>query len=222
MTELNKCQALLDGTLAVVGDDHPAVQDAMAALHNSWQVFDTTEPVLVWQARLPLPASSSPSALSPSALSPSALSPSALSSALLAALSPLVTRTGALDSLDDEHLDKITVHRSLVTVRDEHDGLVDVTASDAGELLRRLEGPAFEALYARRFAALGQPFVSVVVSTAGNELTLTVSFFATIWFDDRDADLRARNEARLLAARTELTSVVRQHGGQLNAPLAPR
>ena len=133
-----------------------------------------------------------------------------------------MTRTGALDSLDDEHLDKITVHRSLVTVRDEHDGLVDVTASDAGELLRRLEGPAFEALYARRFAALGQPFVSVVVSTAGNELTLTVSFFATIWFDDRDADLRARNEARLLAARTELTSVVRQHGGQLNAPLAPR
>ena len=207
MTELNKCQALLDGSLAVVGDDHPAVQDAMAALHNSWQVFDTTEPVLVWQARLPLPASSSPSALS---------------SALLAALSPLVTRTGALDSLDDEHLDKTTVHRSLVTVRDEHDGLVDVTASDAGELLRRLEGPAFEALYARRFAALGQPFVSVVVSTAGNELTLTVSFFATIWFDDRDADLRARNEARLLAARTELTSVVRQHGGQLNAPLAPR
>ncbi len=216
MTELNKCQALLDGTLAVVGDDHPAVQDAMAALHNSWQVFDTTEPVLVWQARLPLPASSSP----PSSSSSS--SPSALSSALLAALSPLVTRTGALDSLDDEHLDKTTVHRSLVTVRDEHDGLVDVTASDAGELLRRLEGPAFEALYARRFAALGQPFVSVVVSTAGNELTLTVSFFATIWFDDRDADLRARNEARLLAARTELTSVVRQHGGQLNAPLAPR
>ena len=112
MTELNKCQALLDGTLAVVGDDHPAVQDAMAALHNSWQVFDTTEPVLVWQARLPLPASSSP----PSSSSSS--SPSALSSALLAALSPLVTRTGALASLDDEHLDKTTVHLSLVTVRD--------------------------------------------------------------------------------------------------------
>jgi len=180
----------------------------MTSTHNHWQVYDTSEPLLQWQLAVP----AGPSAAAE------------LVAEVRAALLPLVTVVGAdLPGIDDA-LGRPGLFSSTITARDDRGALVDVdsatAAGDAGQLLRRLEGPALDAGYARRFAAVGHPFVAVWTTTATTtaRFAVTVAFFATVWFDATDAALFERNQARLLAARSALTTLARRRGGLLQAP----
>ena len=198
----------------------------MTPTNNRWQVYDTSEPLLQWQLALPLPSSSSSSSSSASA-------EAAVVAAVRAALLPLVTVVGPTLPDVDRAFSAPAPFRSTVTVRDQRHALVDIEADDAGATLRRFEGPDLDPGYARRFAALGHPFVAVWSSTATTSTSstpkttplrfgVTVAFFATIWFNDEDPALLARNAARLQAAHTALTTVARRHGGQLLAPTTLR
>ena len=193
-------------------------------MNNRWQVYDTSEPLLQWQFAVPLPSSSSSSSSSPSpspSPSPSLSAVAGIIAAVRAALVPLVTVVGpSLPDADAALADTPGLFRSTVTVKDAGHALVDVDADDAGQLLRRLEGPTLDEAYARRFAARGHPFVAVWATMTPARLGVTVAFFATVWFNAEDPPLFAANQARLLAARAALTAVARRHGGQLLAPTA--
>jgi hypothetical protein len=53
----------------------------------------------------------------------------------------------------------------------------------------------------------------------GATVEVCVAFYSTIAFDDRDADVHAKNQACLQGARDALEHVARRCGGRLVAPL---
>jgi len=179
----------------------------MAAPRNQWQVYDTTEPLLVWHLLLPAPNDDVANAAVDDALQ--GLAASGL---LLGAKRPLpdeasVYAGGALP------------FQTRVHVRDERGAIVERTVTDAGALLRTLEGPTLDVGYARRFAAPGRPFVAAWSVRHEAAVEVCVAFYSTIAFDDRDADVHAKNQARLEAARAALEGLARRWGGRLVAPL---
>jgi hypothetical protein len=133
-------------------------------------------------------------------------------SGLVRARAPLPTEAAVLEELADRS-------PSVVTVRNERGEVVDVEADDAGALLRRIEGPGLDVAYARRFAALGIPFVAVWCRHADRELELSVAFFTTLFLDDSDAEVWRRNQRRVATARDGLAAICRRRGGRLWAPL---
>jgi hypothetical protein len=118
-------------------------------------------------------------------------------SGLVRARAPLPTEAAVLEELADRS-------PSVVTVRNERGEVVDVEADDAGALLRRIEGPGLDVAYARRFAALGIPFVAVWCRHGDRELELSVAFFTTLFLDDSDAEVWRRNQRRVATARDGL------------------
>jgi len=190
----------------------PVLQGLMAAPRNQWQVYDTTEPLLVWHLLLPAPNDDVANAAVDEALQ--GLAASGL---LLGAHRPLpdeatVYAGGALP------------FQTRVQVRDGSGALVERTATDAGALLRTLEGPTLDVGYARRFAAPGRPFVAAWSVRQGATVEVRVAFYSTIAFDERDAAVHAANHARMHDARAALEGLARRCGGRLVAPLtlAPR
>lgn len=190
----------------------------------SWQAFDRSEPVLQWQLAVPLPASTAP------ARGPSPGARAALEE-VQAALTPIVELAGDVVAGEAEALTSLhdgtpggVAFRSPVTVRDRragaagHGAVVDVVSGSAGRLLREYQ-PDLDPAWARRFAA-DVPFVRVWQTPSPGRLAVTVAFYATIWFAGDDAEVFAKNHARLVAARDALTAVVRRRGGQLLAPLS--
>jgi hypothetical protein len=179
----------------------------MAAPRNQWQVYDTTEPLLVWHLLLPAPNDDVANAAVDDALQRLAAS-----GLLLGAHRPLPDEATVFAGTP-------LPFQTRVQVRDERGALVERTANDAGALLRTLEGPTLDAGYARRFAAPGRPFVAAWSVRQGATVEVCVAFYSTIAFDDRDADVHAKNQARLEAARAALEGLARRCGGRLVAPL---
>ena len=181
----------------------------MSAPRTRWHVYDSAEPLLVWRARLPLPARDDDGTVT--GLIAACLEVLA-TSGLVRAHAPLPTEAAVFQGLADRS-------SSVVTVRNERGEAVDVEADDAGALLRRLEGPGLDVAYARRFAALGIPFVAVWCRHGARELELSVAFFTTLFFDDTDADVWRRNQRRMAIARDGLAAICRRRGGRLWAPV---
>jgi hypothetical protein len=182
----------------------------MAERKNHWQVFDTTEPLLLWHLRLPAPAGPEGDAEANAGVD-EALAALA-DSGLLEVGRPLPTEEAVFAG-------EAPRGPSTVTVRDAAGALVDERADDAGALLRRLEGPGLDAGYARRFAALGRPFVAAWTKRDAGSIELCVAFFTTLHFDTRDAAVHAPNHARVVAARDGLLAVARRRGGRIVAPV---
>jgi hypothetical protein len=184
----------------------------MADLKNHWQAFDSAEPLLVWQLRLPAPAGTDGDAVAAAAVD------EALD--VLAQSGLLITRR-PLPAEEAVFAGEAPRGVSVVTVRDARGALVDERADDAGALLRRLEGPGLDAGYARRFAAPGRPFVAAWQHRDAASVELRVAFFSTLHFDARDAALHEKNHARVIAARDGLLALARRRGGRIVAPPTP-
>ena len=184
----------------------------MAAPRNTWQVYDTTEPLLVWRLLIPVPTDAVDDAAARDAVD-AALEALQHSGLVLGATQPLPTE-------DDVFAGAARPVQTRVLARTHLGALVERTSGDAGALLRELEGPTLDAAYARRFAAAGRPFVAVWSSRGHGTVEVCVAFFSTIAFDERDADVHAANHARVAAARAGLEQVARRRGGRLTAPLA--
>ena len=181
----------------------------MSQPRTQWHVSDSAEPVLAWRVRLPVPAGADDGAVA--GLIAELLEVLA-TSGLVRARAPLPTEAAVLEELADRS-------PSVVTVRNERGEVVDVEADDAGALLRRIEGPGLDVAYARRFAALGIPFVAVWCRHGDRELELSVAFFTTLFLDDSDAEVWRRNQRRVATARDGLAAICRGRGGLLLAPL---
>lgn len=182
----------------------------MADLNNHWQAFDSSEPLLVWQLRLPAPSGPAGDADANAAVDEAL--------AVLTETGLLVTRR-PLPTEDAVFSGEAPRSVSVVTVRDARGALVDERADDAGALLRRLEGPGLDAGYARRFAATGRPFVAVWTNRDDVSVELRVAFFTTLHFDARDTAAHEKNHARVVAARDGLLALARRRGGRITAPL---
>lgn len=178
----------------------------MAALTNLWQVHDTTEPLLVWHLRLPAPDDLFADTAVDDALAV------LHETALLRKRRPLPDEAAVYEG---------TAPRAptLVSVRD-RGAIADVVADDAGALLRRLEGPTLDAGYARRFAAVGRPFVAAWSARSPGSIEVCVAFWTTLHFDERDGEVFAKNHARVVAARDGLLGLARRRGGRLVAPVS--
>jgi hypothetical protein len=181
----------------------------MSQPRTQWHVSDSAEPVLAWRVRLPVPADADDGAVA--GLIAELLEVLA-TSGLVRARAPLPTEAAVLEELADRS-------PSVVTVRNERGEVIDVEADDAGALLRRIEGPGLDVAYARRFAALGIPFVAVWCRHGDRELELSVAFFTTLFFDDSDAEVWRRNQRRVATARDGLAAICRRRGGRLLAPV---
>jgi hypothetical protein len=181
----------------------------MSQPRTRWHVSDSAEPLLVWRARLPCPSGVDDGAVTRLVAE---LLEVLTTSGLVRARAPLPTEAAVLEGLADRS-------PSMVTIRNERGEVVDVEADDAGALLRRIEGSGLDVAYARRFAALGHPFVAVWCTHQQGELELSVAFFSTLFFDRADADVWTGNQRRLATARDGIIAVCRRRGGRLIAPL---
>jgi hypothetical protein len=182
----------------------------MADIKNHWQAFDSTEPLLLWHLRLPAPAGPAGDPVV-AAVVDEALAVLA-DSGLLLTRQPLPVEAAVFAGEAARGV-------SVVTVRSASGDVVDERADDAGALLRRLEGPGLDAGYARRFAAVGRPFVAAWQIRDAASVELCIAFFSTLHFDDRDAALYGRNHGRVVAARDGLLTLARRRGGRLVAPV---
>jgi len=178
----------------------------MAAPKNAWQVFDTTEPVLVWRF---------------SASTPDDVAVARVVADVVAALAPLVTTTAPLLTEAEVFAGGLGARfSSRLTGRDERGAIVSADAVDAGAQLRAWE-PSLEAAYVRRFAALEHPAVAVWADREGARLALGVGFFSTAHVNARDTEVFGHNHARMVAARDALVVVARRLGARLDAPMSP-
>ncbi|MBM4280709.1 MAG: hypothetical protein FJ137_08070 [Deltaproteobacteria bacterium] len=181
---------------------------------NRWQSFDGTDPVLAWTLSTPAPTAAERRALVDEVLAAGRTS------------GVLFDTGGAVVSGDGEPLPwgpavasgAAAPFAARVFVRDGHGAIVERSAPDAGALLRGLE--PLEPAYARRFAA-PRPFSAAWSTSTPTSIAVHVGFFTSLWFDDTDAALLARNEPPLLAFRAALVGTARRRGGRLVAPTAP-
>jgi hypothetical protein len=184
------------------------------ATKNRWQSFDGTEPVLAWTLSTPAPTAAERRALVDEVLAAGRAS------------GVLIDTGGAVDAGDGEPLPwdaavaagAAAPFAARVFVRDGGGAIVERTAPDAGALLRGLE--PLEPAYARRFAA-ARPFSAAWSTSTPTSITVHVGFFTSLWFDDTDASLLAKNEPALQEFRAALAGIARRRGGRLAAPTSP-
>lgn len=193
-------------------------------MKNHWCSYDTTDPLLVWELRVP--ASSSTQTGSEQ-------------EQVIDAVCRAGRATGVVDWIgwSDRRVSRPILERrsgewlpfeaalfagarvpfiSTVFVRDARGAVHPQTAGDAGALLRELE-PDLDAAYLRRFAA-SHPFIGLFSTSTETDLAVHVCFFCNIYFDESDAELFAANQAPLLKFREALLTLARQRGGTLTAP----
>ena len=181
---------------------------------NTWQVFDTPEPLLAWDVAFPLAADASHLDVDSSV--------DAVVADVVAAVvdSGLVVKASA-----DDVQDELAVLEGRAPALEVRVGVrvggavVTQTCSDPGALWRRLEGPGFDPAYAERFAALGHPCVALWREVGEGRVDVAVAFFATVFFDEGYGDVFAHNQAQLRRTRAALEAVVHRRGGRLTAPL---
>lgn len=188
-------------------------------MKNRWCSYDATDPLLVWELAAP-----APTAVERRAVVDAVVKAGRESGVLIVAGWPLreVTKASAGDALEplpyEDALfsgDRVPFS-SRVSVREGPAGaIVDKESDDAGALLRSLE--VFDDVYARRFAA-SHPFVGAFSTSLEKSIAVSVCFFATVFFDESDPDLLAKNQVRLLAFRDALLAIARARGGKLVAP----
>ncbi len=187
----------------------------MTSAPTPWQVFDTPEPLLAWDVAVPLPQTHDDLGVEVDAIVGEVVA--------AVADSGLVEGLSAADVGDELAVleGRAKVASARVTVRDDG-AVVTVACTDPGQLWRRLEGQGFDATYAERFAALGHPCVALWREVGAGRVDVAVAFFATMFFDERDADVFAANQAQLRKTRAALEALVRRRGGRLTAPLTLR
>ncbi len=177
------------------------------AMKNRWCSYDATDPLVVWELAVP---------------TPSLVEQQAVVDALLLAgrESGVLLTTGLLPTVGLPFEDALFAGEkvpfaSRVFVRDLSGALVERQSDDAGALLRSLE--PLDDVYARRFAA-SHPFVGAWSTSTDKSVCVCICFFASLFFDESDPELHARNRPRLLVFRDALLSIARSRGGKLTAP----
>ncbi len=192
-------------------------------MKNRWCSYDATDPILVWELAAP-----APTPVERRAIVEAVVAAGRDSGVVLVAGWPLreVSRAGSAERseellpYEDALFDGAPVpFSSRVFVREGPAGaIVEKESDDAGALLRSLE--VFDDVYARRFAA-SHPFVGAFSTTSEKSIAVSVCFFATLFFDESDPELLAKNQPGLLQFRSALLTLARSRGGKLLAPSSP-
>jgi hypothetical protein len=182
----------------------------MTAPKTHWQVFETPEPLLAWDAAFPVDGDAGPDVVRAIVADVCA---AVVDSGLVVACS--ADDVTGVEAVLDGRAKKLA---TTVRVRD-GDAVVTRTCTDPGALWRTLEGEGTDPAYAERFAALGHPCVALWSTVSAGRVDVAVAFFATMFFDERDHEVWSQNQAQLRATRVALEAVTRRRGGRLTAPL---
>lgn len=182
-------------------------------MKNRWCSYDATDPIVAWELTVPAPSPAAQQAVVDVVLEAGRTTGILLTSGRLP--------TGGLpfeEALPFEHAlfaAERVPFASRVFVRDAAGIIVERQSDDAGALLKSLE-PMPDAIYARRFAS-SHPFVGAFSRSNDKSVLVVVCFFASLFFDESDAELHARNQSALLTFRDSLLALARDRGGTLNA-----
>ena len=176
-------------------------------MKNRWCSYDATDPILVWELSVPAPSPEEQQAVVVAVLA------AGRDSGLLLTGGPLPAF--GLPFEDALFAGDKVPFASRVFVRDLSGAIVERQSDDAGLLLRSLE--PLDDVYARRFAA-SHPFVGAFSTSTDKSVTVSVCFFGSVFFDETDPELHAKNQPHLLAFRDALLAIARGRGGKLVAP----
>lgn len=197
-------------------------------MKNRWCSYDATDPILVWELAAP-----APTPVERRAVVEAVVNAGRDSGLLIVAGWPLreVSRSASSERSDEPlpYEDALFAgapvpFSSRVFVREGPGGaIVEKESDDAGALLRSLESvdDGADDVWARRFAA-SHPFVGAFSTSSDKSVAVSVCFFATLFFDEGDPELLAKNQPRLLAFRGALLALARSRGGKLVAPTSTR
>ena len=176
-------------------------------MKNRWCSYDATDPILIWELAVPAPSPAEQQAV--------------VDAVLLAGRgSGVLLTSGALPPVGLPFEDALFAgdkvpFSSRVFVREASGAVVERTSDDAGALLKSLE--SFDDVYARRFAA-SHPIVGAFSTSTEKSVSVSLCFFASLFFDETDAELYAKNQPRFLGFRDALLTIARARGGKLQAP----
>ncbi|MDP2341150.1 MAG: hypothetical protein Q8O67_09340 [Deltaproteobacteria bacterium] len=176
-------------------------------MKNRWCSYDATDPILIWELAVPAPSPHEQQAVVDAVLTAGRETGVLVTNGLL----PIA----GLPYEDALFAGEKVPFASRVFVRDSSGSLVERFSDDAGALLKSLE--VFDDVYARRFAA-SHPVVGAFSTATEKAVTVSVCFFASLYFDESDAELHAKNQPRLLGFREQLLQIARARGGKLKAP----
>ena len=193
-------------------------------MKNHWCSYDATDPLLVWELRVPATSSQQPGSEQEQVVDAVCRAGRATGVVDYIGWSDhrvsrpiLEQRSGEWLPFEDALFGGVRVpFISTVFVRDARGAVHPRTAGDAGALLQELE-PGLDDVYVRRFAA-SHPFVGLFSTSTDAAIDVSVCFFSNIFFDDQDAELFAANQQPLLKFREALLAIARQRGGTLTAP----
>jgi hypothetical protein len=176
-------------------------------MKNRWCSYDATDPILIWELAVPAPSPAERQTVVDAVLA------AGRDSGVLLVGGP--APTAGLPFEDALFAGEKVPFASRVVVRDPGGAFVERTSDDGGALLRSLEH--FDDVYARRFAA-SHPLVGAFSTTTDKSISISVCFFASLFFDESDPELYAKNQPALLAFRESLLALARARGGKLKAP----
>jgi len=193
-------------------------------MKNHWCSYDATDPLLVWELRVPATATTRADSEQEQVVDAVCRAGRATGVVDWIGWSDhrvsrpiLEARAGEWLPFEDALFSGVRVpFISTVFVRDAKGVIHPRTAGDAGALLRELE-PDLDASYVRRFAA-SHPFVGLFSTSTSSHIAISVCFFCDVFFDERDAELFEKNQQALVKFRDALVAIAQKRGGTLVAP----